>query len=173
MKAMATCVCVLALMRIKALSQLAITALVWLVSKSSIIWGRLQKSGTKEFLTALGQDQAKNSQLIGQFGGFYSAFIVADKVTVKPERLAKRRIKPCFGNLLGEGEYSVADIEKKISWYRCDFTFTWRWKRILNEWRLREIIGKYSDHIGLPVEMLDERIRWWGQRVRRKWEKNQ
>lgn len=61
--------------------------------------GTIAKSGTKEFLSALGQDQAKDSQLIGQFGvGFYSAFIVADKVTVKTRAAGVSQIKRCFGN---------------------------------------------------------------------------
>lgn len=75
--------------------------------------GTIAKSGTKEFLTALGQDQAKDSQLIGQFGvGFYSAFIVADKVKVKTRAAGEATDKGVLWESAGEGEYSVADIEK-------------------------------------------------------------
>ena len=74
----------------------------------------MQNQEQKNFLTALGQDQAKNSQLIGQFGvGFYSAFIVADKVTVKTRAAGEEADKAVLWESAGEGEYSVADIEKK------------------------------------------------------------
>ncbi len=117
--------------------------------------GTIAKSGTKEFLTALGQDQAKNSQLIGQFGvGFYSAFIVADKVTVKTRAAGEEVDKAVLWESAGEGEYSVADIEKKSRGTDVILHLREDEKEFLNEWRLREIIGKYSDHIGLPVEML-------------------
>ena len=73
--------------------------------------GTIAKSGTKEFLTALGQDQVKDNQLIGQFGvGFYSAFIVADKVTVKTRAAGEATDKGVLWESAGEGEYSVADI---------------------------------------------------------------
>ena len=76
--------------------------------------GTIAKSGTKEFLTALGSDQAKDSQLIGQFGvGFYSSFIVADKVTVRTRAAGESADKGVLWESGGEGEYSVADIEKK------------------------------------------------------------
>lgn len=134
--------------------------------------GTIAKSGTKEFLTALGQDQAKNSQLIGQFGvGFYSAFIVADKVTVKTRAAGEEAHKAVLWESAGEGEYSVADIEKKsrgtdVILHLCEDE-----KEFLNEWRLREIIGKYSDHIGLPVEMLTKEYDDEGKECGEKWEK--
>lgn len=134
--------------------------------------GTIAKSGTKEFLTALGQDQAKNSQLIGQFGvGFYSAFIVADKVTVKTRAAGEEAGKAVLWESAGEGEYSVADIEKKSRGTDVILHLREDEKEFLNEWRLREIIGKYSDHIGLPVEMLTKEYDDEGKECGEKWEK--
>lgn len=134
--------------------------------------GTIAKSGTKEFLTALGQDQAKNSQLIGQFGvGFYSAFIVADKVTVKTRVAGQEADKAVLWESAGEGEYSVADIEKKSRGTDVILHLREDEKEFLNEWRLREIIGKYSDHIGLPVEMLTKEYDNEGKECGEKWEK--
>lgn len=134
--------------------------------------GTIAKSGTKEFLTALGQDQAKNSQLIGQFGvGFYSAFIVADKVTVKTRAAGEEADKAVLWESTGEGEYSVADIEKKSRGTDVILHLREDEKEFLNEWRLREIIGKYSDHIGLSVEMLTKEYDDEGKECSEKWEK--
>ena len=134
--------------------------------------GTIAKSGTKEFLTALGQDQAKDSQLIGQFGvGFYSAFIVADKVTVKTRAAGEAMDKGVLWESAGEGEYSVADIEKKSRGTDVILHLREDEKEFLNEWRLREIIGKYSDHIGLPVEMLTKEYDEEGKETGEKWEK--
>ena len=134
--------------------------------------GTIAKSGTKEFLTALGQDQAKNSQLIGQFGvGFYSAFIVADKVTVKTRAADEVTDKGVLWESAGEGEYSVANIEKKSRGTDVILHLREDEKEFLNEWRLREIIGKYSDHIGLPVEMLTREYDDEGKECGEKWEK--
>ena len=134
--------------------------------------GTIAKSGTKEFLTALGQDQAKDSQLIGQFGvGFYSAFIVADKVTVKTRAAGEATDKGVLWESAGEGEYSVADIEKKSRGTNVILHLREDEKEFLNEWRLREIIGKYSDHIGLPVEMLTKEYDDEGKEIGEKWEK--
>ena len=134
--------------------------------------GTIAKSGTKEFLTALGQDQAKDSQLIGQFGvGFYSAFIVADKMTVKTRAAGEAADKGVLWESAGEGEYSVADIEKKSRGTDVILHLREDEKEFLNEWRLREIIGKYSDHIGLPVEMLTKEYDDEGKETGEKWEK--
>ena len=134
--------------------------------------GTIAKSGTKEFLTALGQDQAKDSQLIGQFGvGFYSAFIVADKVTVKTRAAGEAADKGVLWESAGEGEYSVADIEKKSRGTDVILHLREDEKEFLNEWRLREIIGKYSDHIGLPVEMLTKEYDDEGKEIGEKWGK--
>lgn len=134
--------------------------------------GTIAKSGTKEFLSALGQDQAKDSQLIGQFGvGFYSAFIVADKVTVKTRAAGVSADKAVLWESAGEGEYSVADIDKKERGTEITLHLREDEKAFLNDWRLREIIGKYSDHIGLPVEILIKEYDDEGKETGIKWEK--
>lgn len=116
--------------------------------------GTIAKSGTKSFLESIGQDQAKDSQLIGQFGvGFYSAFIVADKVTVRTRAAGESADKGVFWESEGEGDYTVADIEKADR--GTDITLHLREgeDEYLDDWRLRSIISKYSDHISLPVEI--------------------
>lgn len=134
--------------------------------------GTIAKSGTKEFLTALGQDQAKDSQLIGQFGvGFYSAFIVADKVEVRSRAAGVPAEQGVLWSSVGEGEYSVEDIEKKDRGTEITLFLREDEKEFLNEWRLREIIGKYSDHIGLPVEILTKEFDEEGKETGVKWEK--
>ncbi|QGM80348.1 molecular chaperone HtpG [Otariodibacter oris] len=134
--------------------------------------GTIAKSGTKEFLNALGSDQAKDSQLIGQFGvGFYSSFIVADKVVVRTRGAGLDKSQGVEWESAGEGDYTVSDIEKAdrgtdvILYLREDE------KEFLGEWRLREIIGKYSDHIGLPVEIETKEYDDEGKETGKKWEK--
>lgn len=134
--------------------------------------GTIAKSGTKEFLTALGADAAKDSQLIGQFGvGFYSAFIVADKVEVRSRAAGERADKGVLWVSAGEGEYSVEDIEKKERGTEITLFLREDEKEFLNEWRLREVISKYSDHIGLPVEILTKDYGDDGKEQGVKWEK--
>ncbi|WKS99226.1 molecular chaperone HtpG [Gallibacterium salpingitidis] len=134
--------------------------------------GTIAKSGTKEFLSSLGTEQAKDSQLIGQFGvGFYSAFIVADKVTVKTRTAGVSADQGVLWESVGEGEFSVADIEKKDRGTEITLHLREDEKEFLNEWRLREIIGKYSDHIGLPVEILTKEYDEEGKETGVKWEK--
>ncbi len=134
--------------------------------------GTIAKSGTKEFLSALGSDQAKDSQLIGQFGvGFYSSFIVADKVSVKSRAAGEGVDKGVLWESAGEGEYSVEDIEKKERGTEITLHLREEEKEFLNEWRLREIISKYSDHIGLPVEILAKEYDDEGKETGFKWEK--
>ncbi|MBV6540528.1 molecular chaperone HtpG [Ursidibacter maritimus] len=134
--------------------------------------GTIAKSGTKEFLNALGSDQAKDSQLIGQFGvGFYSAFIVAEKVAVRTRAAGLASSQGVLWESKGEGDYTVADIEKSergtdvILYLREDE------KEFLSEWRLRDIISKYSDHIGLPVEIQTKEFDDEGKEIGTKWEK--
>ncbi|EFN00670.1 molecular chaperone HtpG [Actinobacillus pleuropneumoniae] len=132
--------------------------------------GTIAKSGTKEFLNSLGTDQAKDSQLIGQFGvGFYSAFIVADKVTVKTR--AAGETQAVLWESAGEGDYTVADIEKLTRGTDVILHLREDEKEFLSEWRLREIIGKYSDHIGLPVEIQTTEYDEEGKVSGQKWEK--
>ncbi|SUT95519.1 heat shock protein 90 [Actinobacillus lignieresii] len=132
--------------------------------------GTIAKSGTKEFLNSLGTDQAKDSQLIGQFGvGFYSAFIVADKVTVKTRVAGETQA--VLWESAGEGDYTVADIEKSTRGTDVILHLREAEKEFLSEWRLREIIGKYSDHIGLPVEIQTTEYDEEGKASGQKWEK--
>ncbi|WP_418145784.1 molecular chaperone HtpG [Actinobacillus pleuropneumoniae] len=132
--------------------------------------GTIAKSGTKEFLNSLGTDQAKDNQLIGQFGvGFYSAFIVADKVTVKTR--AAGETQAVLWESAGEGDYTVADIEKATRGTDVILHLREEEKEFLSEWRLREIIGKYSDHIGLPVEIQTTEYNEEGKASGQKWEK--
>jgi len=116
--------------------------------------GTIAKSGTKSFLESLGSDQAKDSQLIGQFGvGFYSAFIVADKVTVRTRAAGAAADEGVFWESAGEGEYTLAEIEKADRGTEITLHLREGEDEFLDAWRVRSIISKYSDHIALPVEI--------------------
>ncbi|WP_272682754.1 molecular chaperone HtpG [Providencia sp. PROV119] len=116
--------------------------------------GTIAKSGTKAFLESLESDQAKDSQMIGQFGvGFYSAFIVADKVTVRSRAAGAAADQGVFWESAGEGEYTIADIEKADRGTEITLHLREDEKEFLDSWRLRSVISKYSDHIALPVEI--------------------
>ncbi|MGO2370523.1 MULTISPECIES: molecular chaperone HtpG [Serratia] len=116
--------------------------------------GTIAKSGTKAFLESIGSDQAKDSQLIGQFGvGFYSAFIVADKVTVRTRAAGAAADQGVFWESVGEGDYTIADISKEDRGTEITLHLREGEDEYLDAWRLRSVIGKYSDHIALPVEI--------------------
>lgn len=116
--------------------------------------GTIAKSGTKEFLSKLTGDQKKDSHLIGQFGvGFYSAFIVADKVTVLTRRAGLTAEHGVKWVSAGEGDYEISNVEKKTHGTDIILHIRDDQQEFLNDWRLRTIIGKYSDHINLPIEM--------------------
>ncbi|MEZ3499779.1 molecular chaperone HtpG [Pantoea sp. KPR_PJ] len=116
--------------------------------------GTIAKSGTKSFLESLGSDQAKDSQLIGQFGvGFYSAFIVADKVSVRTRAAGAAAEEGVFWESAGEGEYTIADITKADRGTEITLHLREGEDEFLDAWRVRSVIGKYSDHIALPVEI--------------------
>ncbi|MFH8133713.1 molecular chaperone HtpG [Pantoea osteomyelitidis] len=116
--------------------------------------GTIAKSGTKAFLESLGSDQAKDSQLIGQFGvGFYSAFIVADKVSVRTRAAGAAADEAVFWESAGEGEYTIADISKADRGTEITLHLREGEDEFLDAWRVRSIISKYSDHIALPVEI--------------------
>lgn len=130
--------------------------------------GTIAKSGTKAFLESIGSDQAKDSQLIGQFGvGFYSAFIVADKVTVRTRSAGANADQAVFWESEGEGDYTIADIEKVERGTEITLHLREGEDEFLDDWRLRNIISKYSDHIALPVEILATE----GEDGEQKWEK--
>lgn len=116
--------------------------------------GTIAKSGTKAFLESMGSDQAKDSQLIGQFGvGFYSAFIVADKVTVRTRAAGVPADQAVFWESEGAGEYTIADITKADRGTEITLHLREGEDEFLDDWRVRSVIGKYSDHIALPVEI--------------------
>ncbi|HFQ5078712.1 TPA: molecular chaperone HtpG [Vibrio vulnificus] len=116
--------------------------------------GTIAKSGTAEFFSKLSQEQSKDSQLIGQFGvGFYSAFIVANAVTVRTRAAGLSADQAVLWHSAGEGEYTVEDITKESRGTDIILHMREDGKEFLNEWRLRDVIGKYSDHIGIPVSI--------------------
>ncbi|WP_205680158.1 molecular chaperone HtpG [Brenneria salicis] len=116
--------------------------------------GTIAKSGTKAFLESMGSDQVKDSQLIGQFGvGFYSAFIVADKVTVRTRAAGAAADQGVFWESAGEGDYTIADIVKDDRGTEITLHLREGEDEFLDDWRVRSIISKYSDHIALPVEI--------------------
>ncbi|GAC19754.1 molecular chaperone HtpG [Paraglaciecola arctica] len=116
--------------------------------------GTIAKSGTKEFFGKLSGDDAKDSQLIGQFGvGFYSAFIVADKVTVRTRAAGDDKAQGAQWESAGEGEFTIADIEKAERGTEITLHLKEEEKEFLDDWRLRSIVSKYSDHISIPVKM--------------------
>ncbi|NLS11600.1 molecular chaperone HtpG [Vibrio sp. SM6] len=116
--------------------------------------GTIAKSGTAEFFSQLSQEQSKDSQLIGQFGvGFYSAFIVADSVTVRTRAATASEDQAVLWHSQGEGEYTIEDTQKASRGTEIILHMRDEGKEFLSEWRLREVIGKYSDHIGIPVSI--------------------
>ncbi|MFT8258225.1 MAG: molecular chaperone HtpG [Candidatus Symbiodolus clandestinus] len=117
--------------------------------------GTIAKSGTKEFLASMGTSDTVDQQLIGQFGvGFYSAFIVADKVEVKTRAAGLDADQGVHWESSGEGEYTLSACTKTDRGTEIILHLREGENEFLDEWRLRSIIGKYSDHIALPVELL-------------------
>ena len=119
--------------------------------------GTIAKSGTKEFFSKLSGDQQKDAALIGQFGvGFYSAFIVADKITVETRRAGASAADGVRWESGGEGDFSVETIDKPAR--GTDITLHLRADEddFLSSWKLKSVIRKYSDHISLPILMKKE-----------------
>ena len=120
--------------------------------------GTIAKSGTKEFFSALTGDAQKDANLIGQFGvGFYSSFIVADKVTVRSRKAGAAINEGVEWVSTGEGDYTVADIEHPGRGTEVILHLRAEQEDLLNGWKLREILRKYSDHIALPIRMAQEK----------------
>ncbi|MFP8965245.1 molecular chaperone HtpG [Pokkaliibacter sp. CJK22405] len=116
--------------------------------------GTIAKSGTADFLKNLTGDQRKDSHLIGQFGvGFYSAFIVADKVDVYTRKAGTSMSEGVHWSSQGEGEFTIADIEREGRGTEIVLHLKAEDKEFANSWRLRTLVTKYSDHISVPVEM--------------------
>ncbi len=121
--------------------------------------GTIAKSGTAQFFQSLTGDQAKDSHLIGQFGvGFYSAFIVADEVTLITRRAGLGAEHGVCWESKGDGEYSLETIEKSGRGTSVVLHIRENEDEFLESHRLRNIIGKYSDHITLPILMKKESV---------------
>jgi molecular chaperone HtpG len=116
--------------------------------------GTIARSGTKEFLSALSGDQKKDAALIGQFGvGFYSSFIVADKVSVHSLRAGHDPKDAVLWESAGEGDYTIEAAPKTTRGTQVTLHLKKDEGEFLDNWRLRQIINKYSDHISFPVDM--------------------
>src|SRR3990167_4452006 len=116
--------------------------------------GTIAKSGTRDFLSRLTGDQKKDAHLIGQFGvGFYSAFIVADKVTVITRRAGLGIEHGVQWESSGDGEYVIANVEKTSRGTDVILHLKENEDEFLDHWRLRSIITKYSDHLAIPIYM--------------------
>jgi molecular chaperone HtpG len=119
--------------------------------------GTIAKSGTREFFSHLTGDQQKDAHLIGQFGvGFYSSFIVADKVTVKSRRAGEAADQGVEWVSDGGGEFTVEMIEKPARGTEITLHLREGQEDLLSGWKLRQIIRKYSDHIVQPIVMKKE-----------------
>jgi molecular chaperone HtpG len=119
--------------------------------------GTIAKSGTKEFFSKLSGDQQKDAALIGQFGvGFYSAFIVADKITVETRRAGLPATEGVRWESGGEGDFSVETIVKESRGTTITLHLREGEDEFLSNWKLKSIIRKYSDHISLPILMQKE-----------------
>ncbi|MBU3070306.1 molecular chaperone HtpG [Aestuariicella sp. G3-2] len=121
--------------------------------------GTIAKSGTAQFLENLSGDEKKDSQLIGQFGvGFYSAFIVADRVEVFTRRAGTPAAEGVHWECTGEAEFTVETIEKASRGTTIVLHLKKDAEEFADGWRLRSIIKKYSDHISLPVIMKKDAV---------------
>ena len=116
--------------------------------------GTIANSGTKKFFDKMTGDQAQDSQLIGQFGvGFYSSFIVADKVTLRTRRAGLTSEHGVEWTSEGKGDFTIETIDKATRGTEITLHLREDQDEFLNSWRLRNCITKYSDHINLPIVM--------------------
>jgi len=119
--------------------------------------GTIAKSGTKDFVSKLSGDQKADAQLIGQFGvGFYSGFIVADKITVETRRAGAPTSEGVRWISGGTGDFEVEAIERATRGTSIILHLREDALQYANTWKLKEIVGKYSDHISLPILMEKE-----------------
>lgn len=117
--------------------------------------GTIARSGTKRFMDAMSGDQQKDSQLIGQFGvGFYSAFIVADRVSVLTRHAGSDEAVRWESS--GEGEFTIEPAEKETRGTEVTLHLREDAREYLEDYRLRNIVQRYSDHIGLPIRLIKE-----------------
>jgi len=116
--------------------------------------GTIAKSGTREFFQSLTGDQAKDAHLIGQFGvGFYSSFIVADRVTLVTRRAGVPANEAVRWESSGEGDYSIETVEKPARGTEVTLHLREGEDEFLSEFRLHELVRRYSDHIAIPIRM--------------------
>jgi len=119
--------------------------------------GTIARSGTKAFIESMSGDKAQDSQLIGQFGvGFYSAFIVADHVTIETRKAGTVADEGVRWESEGTDSYSIENISKETRGTDITLHLREEEKEFLDEWRLRSVINKFSDHISIPVMMLKQ-----------------
>ena len=119
--------------------------------------GTIAKSGTRDFMATLSGDQKNDAQLIGQFGvGFYSGFIVADRITVESRRAGLPTAQGVRWSSEGTGEFEVADIERAERGTSITLHLKEEAQDYLNAYKLKSVINKYSDHISLPILMATE-----------------
>ncbi len=119
--------------------------------------GTIAKSGTKDFFSQLSGDQQKDAALIGQFGvGFYSGFIVADRITVDTRRAGVPAADGVRWESEGAGDFTVEAIDKPQRGTTITLHLRADQDEFLSDWKLKSIIRKYSDHISLPIQMQKE-----------------
>ena len=119
--------------------------------------GTIAKSGTKDFMSKLSGDQKSDAQLIGQFGvGFYSGFIVAEKITVETRRAGAAAAEGVRWISGGTGDFEVETITRAERGTSVILHLREEALEYANSWKLKEIVGKYSDHISLPILMEKE-----------------
>jgi molecular chaperone HtpG len=133
--------------------------------------GTIARSGTKAFLEALTGDQKADAHLIGQFGvGFYSSFIVADRVSVLTRKAGEGVSEGVRWESDGGGEYSLENVERGAHGTEVTLHLKEDAKEFLSDWKVRSLIGRYSDHIGFPIRMREEVGGEEGEEGRLEWQ---
>ncbi len=121
--------------------------------------GTIARSGTREFFEQLSGDQEKDAHLIGQFGvGFYSAFLVADRVTLRTRRAGLAKEHGVYWESTGDGEYALETVEKDTRGTEITLHLRKDADEFLDSFRLKSIIHKYADHIPFPIRMPGEPV---------------
>lgn len=117
--------------------------------------GTIARSGTEKFLASLSGDQKKDSQLIGQFGvGFYSAFIVADRVTVESRKAGSDTISGVRWESDGQGEFTVESMEREQPGTSVILHLRDDSQEFIDPFKLRQVVNQYSDHVAFPIRLL-------------------